>query len=262
MTAIRALTVGVKTARERVLDALVAGPKTDAEIEQATGLKHQSASARRNELVKSFEVCDSGQRRLNGSAKAAVWQVHRDAGCSCGGSYSLRSLHGTLGAFQLRVYEVILKAGPMTGEELDRACSSSSAHKRLSELQNIGMIRTGKARPCQISGKLAKVWCAIPGATPKASKEVSGQLPVPTPLLSVPQRPSAEELGEAADELWKLGLAALTAAKFPTVLSALKKRGLRPEDLTIGEALRKTILWVRFESGEQVENVITLREPK
>lgn len=47
---------------------------TDNEIEHALGLRHQSASARRRELVQRGMVYDSGQRRRTDSGrKAAVW---------------------------------------------------------------------------------------------------------------------------------------------------------------------------------------------
>lgn len=47
---------------------------TDNEIEHALGLRHQSASARRRELVQRGMVYDSGARRRTDSGrKAAVW---------------------------------------------------------------------------------------------------------------------------------------------------------------------------------------------
>lgn len=49
---------------------------TDDEIETATGLTHQCASARRRTLVLKGLICDSGQRRLTRRSRpAVVWIV-------------------------------------------------------------------------------------------------------------------------------------------------------------------------------------------
>lgn len=63
-------------ARNMVLSAINASLNgaTDDEIEQRTGLRHQTASARRRELVLLGEVRDSGERRATRSGrKAVVW---------------------------------------------------------------------------------------------------------------------------------------------------------------------------------------------
>jgi len=50
------------------------GGLTDDDLEVITGLSHQSASARRNGLVRKRLVRDSGERRLTRSGrKAVVW---------------------------------------------------------------------------------------------------------------------------------------------------------------------------------------------
>ncbi len=52
---------------------------TDDEIEVATSLTHQCASARRRGLVLKNRVMDSGRRRATRSGrKAAVWVVRKD----------------------------------------------------------------------------------------------------------------------------------------------------------------------------------------
>lgn len=66
------------TLRARVLDAIAAaGDKgaTDDEIEQATGLVHQTASARRRELVLAGKLVDIGRRPTRSGRKAIVWTV-------------------------------------------------------------------------------------------------------------------------------------------------------------------------------------------
>lgn len=51
---------------------------TDDEIEVALGLRHQTASARRRELVLEGLVCDSGtQRKTRSGRSATVWVVDR-----------------------------------------------------------------------------------------------------------------------------------------------------------------------------------------
>lgn len=48
----------------------------DDEIERALGMRHQTASARRRELVKEGYVVDSGKRRETSSGRTAiVWVV-------------------------------------------------------------------------------------------------------------------------------------------------------------------------------------------
>ena len=49
---------------------------TDDELEGVTGLRHQSVSARRRELVLAGLVVDSGERRLTSSGRmATVWKA-------------------------------------------------------------------------------------------------------------------------------------------------------------------------------------------
>jgi hypothetical protein len=48
---------------------------TDDEIEQETGLRHQTASARRRELVLLGMVTSMGQRRTSSGRQANVWIV-------------------------------------------------------------------------------------------------------------------------------------------------------------------------------------------
>ena len=62
--------------RQRVFALIAESPRTDEEIERVTGLRHQSASARRRELVLAGHIVDSGARRANSSGRqAVVWRV-------------------------------------------------------------------------------------------------------------------------------------------------------------------------------------------
>lgn len=61
---------------KRVLDHIKAQPGTCEEIEQATGLSHQTASARIRGLVIAKKVEDSGEKRPTMSGRRAiVWRA-------------------------------------------------------------------------------------------------------------------------------------------------------------------------------------------
>lgn len=66
------------TLRDRVYNLIASSTEgaTDEEVEIALGLKHQTASARRRELVQAGRVVDSGSRRPTTSGRQAiVWRV-------------------------------------------------------------------------------------------------------------------------------------------------------------------------------------------
>lgn len=75
------------TVRNRVLAYLIErGPQgvTDDEGERALGLKSQSYTPRRRELVKLGIVRDSGERRATDSGRSAVvWTVNRGGQARC-----------------------------------------------------------------------------------------------------------------------------------------------------------------------------------
>lgn len=69
--------------RDRVFSYIKAQGRdgsTDDELEQALGLRHQTASARRRELVKMGLVQDSGQRRPTRSGRSATVWASADLG--------------------------------------------------------------------------------------------------------------------------------------------------------------------------------------
>ena len=75
--AAESMTTSAPTLRTKVLKLIIdAGPRglTDDEIEAVTGMRHQTASARRWELVRAGKVRDSGGRRRTRSGRGAtVW---------------------------------------------------------------------------------------------------------------------------------------------------------------------------------------------
>jgi len=71
------------TQRRHILDFIAEQEDrgaTDEEIEQCFGARHQSASARRNELMNDGWIEDSGKRRRTTSGKEAIVWVLSDAG--------------------------------------------------------------------------------------------------------------------------------------------------------------------------------------
>ncbi len=76
--AARSVRLTANTMRDRVYKAVrdSADGFTDDDIEKATGFRHQTASARRRELVLLGMIVDSGRRRSTRSGRtAAVWVV-------------------------------------------------------------------------------------------------------------------------------------------------------------------------------------------
>jgi hypothetical protein len=57
--------------------------------------------------------------------------------------------------------EMLAIAGPMTGSELDRALNNPSAHKRLVELQDLGVVEITRERECSVTGRVCAEWCAL-----------------------------------------------------------------------------------------------------
>ena len=58
--------------REAIYALIEREPMTDDEVEVVTGLRHQTASARVNELMRSRRVRDSGRRRKTRSGRRAI----------------------------------------------------------------------------------------------------------------------------------------------------------------------------------------------
>jgi hypothetical protein len=81
---------------------------------------------------------------------------------------------GALGRMQRRVYAVLYDAGPMTANEINRACLQEgevapSYHKRLSELERLGVVRRVGIRKCNVSGNDCDAW-DVTSSLPTARK--------------------------------------------------------------------------------------------
>lgn len=88
--AARRIQVKATTFRGQVHDALRAGPKTDEEICEATGLRGSTVRPRRLELLRDALIEDSGHVRPTRSGREAiVWRIRleeADEGAGCGSS--------------------------------------------------------------------------------------------------------------------------------------------------------------------------------
>ncbi len=62
--------------RDQILDLVRETPRTCAEVEEITGMRHQTASARIKELADAKKIVDSGNKRPTPSGRnAIVWSA-------------------------------------------------------------------------------------------------------------------------------------------------------------------------------------------
>lgn len=76
---------------------------------------------------------------------------------------SYASVRPALPRLQALVLQALIDCGPMTRSELDKSLAgpgevNPSYHKRLSELERLGLVRAGKRRPCRVSGRTCIEW--------------------------------------------------------------------------------------------------------
>ncbi len=75
---------------------------------------------------------------------------------------------------QAEVLGAIRQMGPLTGNEVNSKVGSKSAHKRLSELCDAGLIAPSGKRRCRITGRECIEWRAIdPGEAATRTKKQS-----------------------------------------------------------------------------------------
>jgi len=73
---------------------------------------------------------------------------------------------GLLNLACLAVATRLAEDGPLTGNEVDRALNSPSAHKRLSDLARWGVAKVVGVKQDPLTGKHGEVWSLISGARP------------------------------------------------------------------------------------------------
>jgi hypothetical protein len=83
---------------------------------------------------------------------------------------------GELGESQKKVLQLLLDHGPLTGTEVNEALRSRSGHKRLSELERMGVIRAGPPRPCRVTKREAVEW-VVTGRTPAKQAATTDSTP-------------------------------------------------------------------------------------
>lgn len=81
---------------------------------------------------------------------------------------------GTIGKLQKAVYDHVYKNGPLTANELNVALAKPGEkvpgyHKRLSELERIGVVTRTGARDCKVTGREAVTW-DVTDSLPKKDK--------------------------------------------------------------------------------------------
>jgi hypothetical protein len=95
---------------------------------------------------------------------------------------------GLLSKVRWKVYEHLFNAGPLTGSELNHDLGGSGYHKRLSELEQLGVVYLAGKRTCNITGMECETW------------DVTATLPTGT-VKSTSSRPSKAEFAAAMAEL-------------------------------------------------------------
>lgn len=78
-------------------------------------------------------------------------------------AYEAIKSSGKLSDMRWRVYDFLYRNGPLTGRELDAAMASpgetrTSYHKRLGELERMGLACIVTERNCHVTGHLAIEW--------------------------------------------------------------------------------------------------------
>lgn len=65
---------------------------------------------------------------------------------------------GTLGARQKQALEILIQHGPLTGNEVSHKAGLPGLWKRLSELEDLGLVRSVGKRRCAVTGRQAMTW--------------------------------------------------------------------------------------------------------
>jgi len=104
-------------------------------------------------------------------------------------SFEAIKASGLLSEERLRAYEAVLKYGPVTGSELNAILRSKSGHKRLSELQRIGLVSEAGKKVCRQTGRRCLAW--IVSESTVIDGDVSRKVP----------RPSVADIKKALDSM-------------------------------------------------------------
>jgi len=95
---------------------------------------------------------------------------------------------GLLSRVRWLVYAHLYANGPLTGTELNAQMGGVGYHKRLSELERLGVVRTVGRKRCSVTGMECETW------------DVTANLPTGS-TTSSGTKPSRTEFGQALAEL-------------------------------------------------------------
>jgi hypothetical protein len=122
--------------------------------------------------------------------------------------YNKIKIEGLLERMAWKVYDELFHHGPLTGRELNRNLQSVSAHKRLSELERMGAIRSNEIpRTCTVSGERVLEW------------DVTDVLPTPIQKVQPDPNdpvPTKDELRKATKDLREMYRMAVEAGFQPS----------------------------------------------
>lgn len=79
---------------------------------------------------------------------------------------------GVLGLEQLRAYECLFRHGPLTGREIDDRLGVDM-HKRLSELERLGVVKCNGKRECRVTGRQVHEWDVTPYRATRIAKRAA-----------------------------------------------------------------------------------------
>lgn len=103
-------------------------------------------------------------------------------------AYQQIEANGLLSRTRWMVYSYLFHHGPLTGSELNVKMGGVSYHKRLSELEQLGVVQTAGRRACAITGMECEQW------------DVTANLPTGS-VISTSTRPTKAAFADALAEL-------------------------------------------------------------
>lgn len=84
-------------------------------------------------------------------------------------TYRQITKEGLLPRRRLEVYQYVFKNGPCTAAQIEEGLANKDAHKRLSELRDVGVLYEVKEDKCPLTRRYAIYW-DVTGALPRARK--------------------------------------------------------------------------------------------
>ena len=102
---------------------------------------------------------------------------------------------GLLSKARLKVYDILYHNGPLTGTELDTKFGSVSHHKRLAELEELGVVKRLPPITCRVTGQLVEQW-DVTDAVP-----IAGTSADTTPSSGKVKKPPKKVVKQAVDDL-------------------------------------------------------------